>query len=70
MQILGVCEEVGELEPIIRNFRNIFSLEGPSARLTGLPDQPPKVHHQWRNNTKYPVKRVTFNPVAAEGHGG
>ena len=31
---------------------------------------PPKVHHQWRNTTKYPGKRVTFNPVAAEGHGG
>jgi quercetin dioxygenase-like cupin family protein len=31
---------------------------------------PPNLHHQWRNNTKYSVKRVTFNPVAAERHGG
>ncbi|MBM3941543.1 MAG: cupin domain-containing protein [SAR202 cluster bacterium] len=30
---------------------------------------PPNTPHQWRNTGKHPVKRVTFNPAAAEGHG-
>ena len=31
---------------------------------------PPNLPHQWRNHTQHPVKRVTFNAVAAESHGG
>jgi quercetin dioxygenase-like cupin family protein len=31
---------------------------------------PPNVRHQWRNTGSLPVKRVTFNPIAAEAHGG
>jgi quercetin dioxygenase-like cupin family protein len=31
---------------------------------------PPDVLHQWRNTTNAHMKRVTFNPLAAEGHGG
>ena len=31
---------------------------------------PPNVFHQWRNTSDAPMKRVTFNPLAAEGHGG
>jgi quercetin dioxygenase-like cupin family protein len=31
---------------------------------------PPDSFHQWRNTSDLPMKRVTFNPIAAEGHGG
>ena len=31
---------------------------------------PPNVFHQWRNTSGAPMKRVTFNPLAAEGSGG
>ena len=31
---------------------------------------PPNVLHQWRNETQQPMKRVTFNPLASERHGG
>ena len=31
---------------------------------------PPNVLHQWRNETQKPMKRVTFNPLASERHGG
>jgi quercetin dioxygenase-like cupin family protein len=31
---------------------------------------PPNALHQWRNTTQKPMKRVTFNPIAAEAHKG
>jgi len=31
---------------------------------------PPHAFHQWRNTSDLPLKRVTFNPLVAEGHGG
>jgi len=31
---------------------------------------PPNSFHQWRNTSDLPLKRVTFNPIVAEGHGG
>ena len=31
---------------------------------------PPNTLHQWRNTTQHPMKRVTFNPVAAEAREG
>jgi quercetin dioxygenase-like cupin family protein len=31
---------------------------------------PPNSFHQWRNTSALPMKRVTFNPIAAEGQGG
>ncbi|MEK7814454.1 MAG: cupin domain-containing protein [Chloroflexota bacterium] len=31
---------------------------------------PPNVRHQWKNETRAPMLRVTFNPVASEAHGG
>ena len=31
---------------------------------------PPNSFHQWRNTSDLPLKRVTFNPIAAEEHGG
>ena len=31
---------------------------------------PPDTFHQWRNTSDALMKRVTFNPLAAEGHGG
>jgi quercetin dioxygenase-like cupin family protein len=31
---------------------------------------PPNAFHQWRNTSDLPLKRVTFNPLVAEGHGG
>ena len=30
----------------------------------------PHVLHQWRNDTQQAMKRVTFNPLASESHGG
>jgi quercetin dioxygenase-like cupin family protein len=30
---------------------------------------PANVHHQWRNTSDLPLKRVTFNPIAAAGGG-
>ncbi len=29
---------------------------------------PPKVHHEWKNETRSPMLRVTFNPVASVAH--
>lgn len=31
---------------------------------------PPDSFHQWRNTSDLPMRRVTFNPVVAEAHGG
>ena len=31
---------------------------------------PGDTHHQWRNAGEHPVKRLTFNPMAAEAEGG
>jgi quercetin dioxygenase-like cupin family protein len=31
---------------------------------------PPNSFHQWRNTSDLPMKRVTFNPLAAERHEG
>ena len=31
---------------------------------------PPNVRHQWKNETRAPMLRVTFNPVASEAHEG
>jgi quercetin dioxygenase-like cupin family protein len=31
---------------------------------------PPNTFHQWRNTSDLPLKRVTFNPIVAEAHGG
>jgi quercetin dioxygenase-like cupin family protein len=31
---------------------------------------PPNVHHQWRNDSDLPMKRVTFNPLESEVHEG
>jgi quercetin dioxygenase-like cupin family protein len=31
---------------------------------------PPNSFHQWRNTSALTMKRMTFNPIAAEGHGG
>jgi quercetin dioxygenase-like cupin family protein len=38
---MNKCQEVEAMEPVIRNFRNVYSPEGPAARLIWLEDSPP-----------------------------